>query len=349
MRLQESKTYLKDLDTAIEHSIGIEKLRNTCILITGASGTIGSFITDMLLRYNQINVAGIKICVAGRNINKLKNLFSFWNDHGLFIYQYDMNSSIQFNKEIDYVIHAAGNAHPTAFNSDPVGTIVGNINGTYNLLEYSRIHKARRFLYVSSGEVYGQGDISLDEFDEKYAGYVDISSTRSCYPSSKRTAENLCVSYKNQYKLDTVIVRPCHTYGPGITDTDSRANVQFIHNALNGEDIVMKSLGTQLRSYNYIADCAAAILTVLINGKMGEAYNIANPHVRVTIAQFAEIVAKLANCKVVFENPTNLDVTNRTPIAKQVLCSQKIEKLGWTGFFNIEMGIKHTIEILKGK
>lgn len=332
MRLQESKTYIKDIDIAIEHSVGIEKLKGTCILITGASGTIGSFITDMLLRYNQTNAAGMKICIAGRNISKLNDLFSFWNDDNLFVYKYDVTSNINFNREIDYVIHAAGNAHPIAFNSDPVGTIVGNINGAYNLLEYSRKYSAKRFLYVSSGEVYGQGDVSLDEFDEKYAGYVDISLPRSCYPSSKRTTENLCVSYRNQYNLDTIIVRPCHTYGPGITATDSRANVQFMRNALNGKDIVMKSLDTQLRSYNYIADCAAAMLTVLINGKTGEAYNIANSNVCITIAKFAETAAKIANCKVIFQNPTNSDIANRTPVSKQVLCSKKIENLGWTGY-----------------
>lgn len=201
------------------------------------------------------------------------------------------------NVSVDYVVHAAGNAHPTTFNRDPVGTIWGNIKGTYNLLEYCKSCKGKRFLYVSSGEVYGQGDLSVEEFEEKYAGYIDILSPRSCYPSSKRAVENLCASYYSQYGLETLIVRPCHTYGPGITMTDSRANAQFFRNVLNGEDIVMKSAGTQLRSYNYVADCASAILTVLFNGEAGQAYNIANPKVRITIAQLADIIAKKSGRK----------------------------------------------------
>lgn len=151
-----------------------------------------------------------------------------------------------------------------------------------------------------------------------------------------------------RYK-DEATLRPCHTYGPGITSTDSRANVQFIRNVLNGEDIVMKSAGTQMRSYNYIGDCASAIITVLINGESGQAYNIANPDVRITIAQLAKMIAIAAKRKVVFSDPDIIDIANRTPIVKQVLSTKKIEDLGWKGAFTAESGIRHTLDILQGK
>lgn len=346
MKLQENKTYINDLDMSINHSVNIQDLQGKSILITGATGTIGSFIADMILRYNQVYNAEIKLCLAGRNIEKLRNQYLFWNDKYLTYVQYDMRMHISFNFEPDFIIHAAGNAHPVAFNGDPVGTIVGNVSGTYDLLEYGRTHGTKRFLYVSSGEVYGQGDLSLDEFEENYAGYLDTLSPRSCYPISKRTAENLCVSYAKQYGMETVIVRPCHTYGPYITTTDSRANVQFIRNVLNGEDIVLKSAGTQMRSYNYIGDCASAIMTILVSGKNGQAYNTANPDVRITIAQLAEIIASTAGRKIVFADPNAADIANRTPIAKQVLSSKKLENLGWRGAFSIETGVKHTLDII---
>ena len=347
MAIQDSVTYIHDLDAAIQHSIRIEQLKESSVFVTGATGTIGSFIADMLFRYNQTADANITVCVAGRNVEKLKERFAFWNCDCLKVFQYDVMKPICFEYPVDYVIHAAGNAHPTAFNGDPVGTIVGNVQGTYELLEYTRMHGGKKFLYVSSGEVYGQGDISLDEFSEDYAGYVDTTSPRSCYPQSKRTTESLCASYSSQYGLETVVVRPCHTYGPNITATDSRANVQFIKNVLNDEDILMKSAGTQLRSYNYIADCASGIITVLINGKSGEAYNIANSSVRITIAELAEIIAKAGKKKVIFSEPTDLDIANRTPIAKQVLSCKKLETLGWKGTYSAEVGIEHTINILK--
>lgn len=349
MQLQKSQTYINDLDIAISHSIGLESFKQSSFLITGTTGTIGSFLVDMLLRYNQINKVKISVCVAGRNLEELKIRYNFWNDNDITFVKYDINNSIEFEQSVDYIIHTAGNAHPTAFNNDPVGTIVGNVMSTYNLLEYGRTHKTKRLLYVSSGEIYGQGDLTLNEFDEKYVGCIDITSPRSCYPSSKRTAENLCASYSSQFDLETVIVRPCHTYGPSITPTDSRAHAQFIRNALNDKDIVMKSVGSQLRSYNYIADCASAILTVLANGKTGEAYNISNSAVSITIAEMAKVIANKAGKKVIFTNPTALDLANRTPIAKQVLSSKKIEALGWTGYYTIEEGISHTLDILQGK
>lgn len=349
MGFQESKTYISDLDTSINHSVGIEQIKNKSILITGATGTIGSYIADMILRYNQTQNANVKICLAGRNVDKLKEEYSFWKDTSLCYVSYDVSSAIDFNFIPDYIIHAAGNAHPAAFNGDPVGTIIGNIEGTYNLLEYGREHGTKKLLYVSSGEVYGQGDLTLDEFEESYAGFIDTTSPRSCYPASKRAAENLCASYSKQYGLDTVVVRPCHTYGPCITPTDSRANAQFIRNALNGEDIILKSAGTQLRSYNYIGDCASAIITILIKGETGQAYNTANADVRITIVQLAEIIANITNRKVIFADPDAVDMANRTPIIKQVLSSKKLEMLGWKGAFSAEIGISHTLAIIQGK
>lgn len=349
MRIQDSETYISDLDLSVSHALGIEKLRAMSVLITGATGTIGSYIADMLLSFNKKQNARIKIYLAGRSIEKLMSMYSYWNDNNLQFVQYDVTNKISFDFHVDYIIHAAGNAHPTAFNEDPVGTIMGNIAGTYNLLEFGRTHGTKRLLYVSSGEVYGQGDLSIEEFEEGYSGYVDPLSPRSCYPSSKRTAENLCASYAKQFDLETVVVRPCHTYGPGITPTDSRVNAQFIRNVLNIEDIVMKSAGTQLRSYNYIGDCASAIITVLLKGENGQAYNIANPYVRITIAQLAELIAAVGGRRVIFTDPSALDIANRTPIAKQVLSTKKLESLGWKGVFSATTGIKHTIEILQGK
>lgn len=345
MNLRQSKLYTEDLETTLAHAVDIEKLYGKKVLITGATGTIGSFAADALIHLNQKVKANIRVLLAGRSVEKLQNQFG--NHDNVKYLPYDLNAPIEFDEAIDYVIHAAGNAHPAAFNGDPVGTIVGNIDSTHRLLEYMKNHGGKRCLYVSSGEVYGQGDISLDAFDETYSGYLDILSARSCYPLSKRMTENLCVSYWKQYDIESVIVRPCHTYGPFMTPSDNRAHTQFLHNALSGEDVVMKSAGTQMRSYNYVADCVAGLLTVLVNGNVGEAYNLANPKVRVTIAEFAEKIATAEECKVIFDNPTEADVANRSPIPKQILATGKLESLGWQPAFSIDLGIRHTLDILK--
>ena len=345
MNLRQSKLYTEDLETTLAHAVDIEKLYGKKVLITGATGTIGSFAADALIHLNQKVKANIRVLLAGRSVEKLQNQFG--NHDNVKYLSYDLNAPIEFDEAVDYVIHAAGNAHPAAFNGDPVGTIVGNIDSTHRLLEYMKNHGGKRCLYVSSGEVYGQGDISLDAFDETYSGYLDILSARSCYPLSKRMTENLCVSYWKQYDIESVIVRPCHTYGPFMTPSDNRAHTQFLHNALSGEDVVMKSAGTQMRSYNYVADCVAGLLTVLVNGNVGEAYNLANPKVRVTIAEFAEKIATAEECKVIFDDPTEADVANRSPIPKQILATEKLESLGWQPAFSIDLGIRHTLDILK--
>lgn len=345
MNLHQSTLYLEDVDRALKHVIGIENLCGKIVCITGATGTIGSFVADILIRFNQQNTPHIKLYLAGRDLRKLHEQFGNYDD--VKFLSYDMNNPIKFDAQIDYVIHAAGNAHPAAFNENPVGTILGNIKSTFGLLEYLKNHHGKRLLYVSSGEVYGRGDSLIDAFNEEYTGYVDVLSSRSCYPLSKRTAENLCVSYWKQYQVETIIVRPCHTYGPCITVTDNRAHAQFFHNAVLGNDIIMKSPGTQLRSYNYVGDCASALLSALINGTSGEAYNLANSEIKITIAQLAREIAKASGKKVIFENPSTLDIANQSPIPKQVLDTKKIEKLGWKPAFSIEEGVYHTLSILK--
>ncbi len=349
MNLYQSGTYLDDIQTAIDSTKDIEKLKGSSVLITGASGLIGSFVVDVLLEYNRKNAADITVYAAGRNTARLTERFSAVKTDKLCFVEHDVNNKPEFDFSVDYIIHAASPAYPAAFVSDPVGTVLSNVLGAQYLLEYAKDHGTKRFLFVSSGEVYGQADPSLTAFPEHYSGYVDPTQARSCYPASKRAAETLCVSYTQQYGLDTVIVRPCHTYGPNVTASDNRASVEFVNNAIAGEDIVMKSRGTQMRSYCYIADCASALLTVLTCGESAQAYNIANPDARVTIAGLAETVAQVAGTRVVFSEPDEAQKGQQTPITYAVLATDKLCSLGWNGKYSVEKGITNTIYVLQGK
>ncbi len=349
MFLYESKTYLKDLQVAIRSTKGIEQLRGGSVMVTGATGLIGSFIVDMLLEYNRSEQADIQVYALGRSIKRLTDRFDgVITDHLHFV-EHDVNRQPTFDFDVDYIIHAASNAYPASFAEDPVGTILNNVFGTQYLLDYAKEHHTKRFLFVSSGEVYGQGDPTLEAFQEDFSGYVNPTEPRSCYPSSKRTAETLCVSYTKQYNLDTVIVRPCHIYGPNTTASDNRASVQFMNNAIHGQDILMKSRGTQMRSYCYIADCGSAILSVLICGNSGEAYNIANPNARVTIAGLAEAIAETAGQKVIFAEPETNEKSQQTPITYAVLNSDKLCSLGWQGAYTVKRGVENTYQVLTGR
>ena len=347
MNFYKSESYKRDIEISVKATVAIEKLFNSSVLIAGGSGLIGSYMADMFLYANKHMNANITVYVMDLSSERLESRYEGADNDRLRFVEHNVNELPDFNFPVDYIIHAASPAFPAAFNSDPVGTIMSNILGTKHLLDYGKAHGTKRMLYISSGEVYGQGDISLESFEETYAGYVDSTSARSCYPNGKRAAETLCVSYTKQFGLDTVIVRPSHTYGPTVTKADNRANAQFVNKGLAGEDIVLTSAGNQMRSYTYLADSASAILSVLTSGESCNAYNIANSQSRTTIAGYAKEVAVQTGTKVIFADPDEVAKAEMTPIAKQVLSSKKLESLGWKGQFTIEEGIRHTLNIMR--
>lgn len=339
-----SELYMSDIRTAFLNTINSQKLQGKSVVITGATGLIGSFIVDMLMYANETLNYKINVYAVGRNIGRLQDRFVVYINNIYFhAIEQNVNDMVHFSFHADYIIHAAGNSYPAVFKQDPVGTITSNIYGTHNLLNYAKETNAEKFLFVSSGEIYGQHN--YDACKENDSGYVNPMEVRSCYPASKRAAENLCVAYAEQYGIDVSVVRPCHIYGPNVTSSDNRASVQFINNALNHENIVLKSAGQQFRSYCYIADCGSAILTVLLLETTKEVYNIANSKARVTIAEFAQIVAEQVGQEVILDTAT--DTKNDTPIKKAVLDSSKLENLGWSGQFDIHKGIQHTLKILQ--
>jgi len=338
--------YKNDLEDTINNTPDFEFLKNKRILVTGATGLIGSAIIDVLSYKNIKDKWNIHIYAAGRDKGKIAQRFEqiYGEDFFSFV-PYDASREIDFTLDVDYIIHAASNAHPIAYSEQPVETMISNLYGINNLLSYAKKHHVTRILYISSSEVYGQKDNNLPYKENDY-GFIDILNPRACYPLSKKAAETLCISYKKEYGLDVVIVRPGHVYGPTMSDTDSRASAQFIRNVLNGQDIVMKSPGMQLRSYCYVFDCVSAILTVLIRGSSGEAYNISNKNSIVTIRQLAECLAELSGRRIIYENPQDKELQGYNMMTYSVLDSEKLEKLGWKGLYNLHEGVKRTLRIL---
>lgn len=293
------------------------------VLITGATGLIGSRLAEKMLEANDCNVFA-----AGRNMERAMKRFAAFADNPHFHFvQYDVTAPLQCDVSFDYIIHAASNASPNFFAEKPVEVMMSNLLGVKNLLDYGKSHGLKRFLYVSTGEVYGEGDGRV--FTEDYQGYVDINSPRSCYPSSKRATETLCAAYGKEYGIDFVIARPCHTYGPGFTEQDNRVYAQFIRNVLNGEDIIMKSTGSQMRSWLYVDDCVEGLITILRKGASGEAYNIADASSNISIRQLAEMIADIAGRQVIIDLPSDAEKAGYNPVTKSVFSTQKLEALGW--------------------
>lgn len=229
----------------------------------------------------------------------------------------------------------------------PADTLLANVLGTKNLLEYGLAQGMERFLFVSSGEAYGQPDENQDDFVEGYCGPLDLTSPRSCYPEGKRAAEVLCQSYRSQFGADVVIVRPCHLFGPTMSRSDSRAVAEFLWAAAEGRDIVLKSDGLKERSHCYVADAVQGLLAALEKGESGQAYNIADRRYQMTIRAFAEQAAEAGGCRVVFDLPSDMESRGYSRVSRQVLDAGKLEGLGWKPGYSIENGVAEAIRILR--
>ncbi|MBO5204838.1 MAG: NAD-dependent epimerase/dehydratase family protein [Prevotella sp.] len=266
------------------------------ILVTGATGLIGSALVDLFMEEGLHDVYA-----AGRNEERAKRRFAKYTGNSRFHFvRHDVCRPLDGDTRYHLIVHAASGADPRSFSTDPVGVMTANIDGVRNLLDYGRNHGMERLLYVSSGEVYGS-DNGEKLWREEDSGYVDTMTPRACYPSSKRAAETLCVAYAAQYGLDVVVARPCHTYGANFTESDNRAYAQFMRNVVNGEDIVLNSDGSQYRSWIYVKDCAEALRTILYKGVSGTAYNVADEQSCVTIKELAELIAKAGGRNVIIQ------------------------------------------------
>ena len=318
-----------------------EKLSGCNILVTGATGLIGSCLVDMLMTNPNKDY---QVYALGRNKKRAQDRFLQFKDAPSFHFLIgDVTQPLTYDEPFHFIIHAASNGSPNFFANNPVEVMKSNLYGVSNLIEYGLVHEMKRFLYVSTGEVYGINDASL--LDESSYGFVDILNTRSCYPSSKRAAETLAMCYAGEYGADVVVARPCHTYGPHFTESDNRVYAQFIRNVINGDDIVMKSAGSQYRSWCYVEDCVSALLYILLKGKRGEAYNIADKSSVVSIRELAEMIAHIAGRKVLMQVPSDIEKKGFTPIKRAVFDTAKLEALGWMVNGTMEEKLRLTIDI----
>ena len=340
----ENRVRQNDLNELAQDGI-FEGLNNSTVLVTGATGLIGSEIVLGILAANRIRNLNIKVVALVRNYKKAQEIFkNVLARKELEIVVQDINDEISYEEDVDYIIHCASNTSSKDFVEKPVETISTIYNGTNNILKLAKDKKVRSVLYLSSLEVYGNFEKDSLVKEDEY-GYLDILNPRSSYSQGKRLAETLCISYCKEFDIDIKIARLTQTFGAGISKDDNRVFAQFARAAVKKENIILHTKGDTIRNYCYLTDAVSAILTILIKGKSSNSYNVANTDTCISIKNMAELVAKDNNISVEFQ--INDKERGYNPTIKICLDSSKLYALGWQAKIGIEEMFFRLISYLK--
>lgn len=338
----------EDLDF-IADNIDLKKIENLTILITGATGLIGSRIVLALLCYNRRKNCRIKVLALVRDISKAERIYGELLDRpDLQLVINDITRCISIEQNVDYIIHCASVTASKIMIEKPVETIKTAIEGTENILELARKKDIMSMVYVSSMEMYGSF-IENDDITEDKLGYINPLALRSNYPESKRMCENMCIAYMHEYGVPVKIARLSQVFGAGLLPGENRVFAQFARSAINGTDIVLHTLGKSEGNYCYLSDAIRALLILLMNGSNGEAYNISNPESHTTIVDMAQMVADkiaLGKINVVFDIPEH-NVFGYASDTRMKLNSDKMQSLGWKPTYNLEDSYRRLVASMK--
>jgi nucleoside-diphosphate-sugar epimerase len=340
------ETMSDDFRDLFSRGLDYKNFEGRTILIAGATSFIISYLADAFLFYND-NLAKrpIKLICIARNREKAENRFRKHlerEDFELIIQ--DITQPISIECEVDVIIHAASQASPKYYGSDPTGTFNSNVIGTYNLLEFARTKSTKDFLFLSSGEVYGQ--IDKPAVSEKDYGYIDCTDLRACYSEGKRAGETMCVCYAHQFGINAKIARLFHTYGPNMPEDDGRVYVDFLMNIRHCKDIVMKSDGSAVRTFTYVTDALDGFLRIILKGEPGQAYNVSNKSQTMSILDLAQrLVSEFSERQIKVVQTVRRTDPNYIPtqIKGNAPDTSKIEGLGFCPKITVEQGFRKLV------
>lgn len=339
----------EDIERILQAPFPWLQFQGKTVLVTGAAGFLPAYMVETLLCLNEQNRDQKTTVIAlVRNLEKARRRFAHHLDRKdlRFLVQ-DASSPVAADFPIHFIIHAASQASPRQYGTDPVGTMSANILGTSHLLELASRNGPATVLYLSSSEVYGALDAAHMPVAEHTFGSLDPANVRSCYAESKRAAETICTSWAHQHGVPAKIVRPFHTYGPGLSLDDGRVFADFVADILAGRAIAMHSDGSARRAFCYIADAVEGFFAVLLKGIPGTAYNIGNPDAESSILDLAErlVVAfpekRLSVVRADSAPPPGYLDSRVSVITPDI---RRARLLGWQPRIGIEEGFRRTVE-----
>lgn len=302
------------------------------ILVTGATGLIGSTLVYCLLALKR----NVEITCPVRDLEKAQKMYGDKASEINFI-ECDLVNYLKGLSSKDYfhfIVHCASPTVGKYMTEHPVETYELAYETTRALLKHAQLTDVRSLVYVSSLEYYGQ---NFDDtiITEDKLGYVDNAAPRSSYPLGKRAAEYLCAAYTQEYGVNAKIARLTQTFGAGVKADDNRVFAQFARSVINGEDIVLHTKGESAKPYCYTTDCISAILYILLNGKKGEAYNVANQDTYISIRGMAEFLRDNFNPQIDVRIESHTEM-GYAPVTKLHLSSEKLMALGWKPKHNLK-------------
>lgn len=318
-----------------------EKLKGATIVVTGATGLIGSAFVRCLTSLKQ----GVKFILPVRNRNKGEAIFEGETEN-LEIVETGLKEF--FDKgdfDCDYIIHCASPTNGKFMTEHPAETFLLPIETTRALLDYSLrrkgTHPVKGIVYLSSIEYYGRmtGD---GEVREDAHGYVDPQSARSSYALGKQASEYLGYCYATEYGIPFRSARLTQTFGAGIPKEDNRVFAQFARSVIGGNDIVLRTEGRSAKPYCYTTDCVSALIYILLKGENGEAYNVASPGTYVTIRELAGMFREMFNPGIeVRVEP--IENSGYAPDTQVNLNSERLQALGWRPRYGLREMLKRLV------
>lgn len=337
-----------DLERIAAADLPWSRLIGQTVMVTGGGGFLAAYLVKSLLTANDQHGLNLQVMAVARSMGSVESRLALYLAHpALHVSLHDIAQPLPADfPAADFIVHSASQASPKYYGVDPVGTLMANAMGTLYLLDHAVKHHSSGFLFFSSGEVYGlpvNPDLPVTERDY---GYVDPLQVRSCYAESKRIGETMCAAWAQQHGLHANVVRPFHTYGPGMALDDGRVFADFVADVVASRDIVLKSDGLAQRPFCYIADATLGFLTVLLKGGTAQAYNVANPSTEISMRDLAYTVAGLfpeRSVSVRFDVPPASNAYLKSPIVRSCPSIAKISELGWTPHIAIAEGFRRTI------
>jgi dTDP-glucose 4,6-dehydratase/UDP-glucuronate decarboxylase len=272
----------------------LPRFAGSTVLISGASGFLMSYIVETLLAWNATEAGPPCRVLALDNFKtgRPDRLAHLDGRADLSIVRHDVSHPLQLDEPVHWIVHGASIASPTVYRQFPLETITANVDGTRHLLDLAQRCGARGMIVMSTSEIYGDPDPRSIPTPEDYRGYVSCTGPRACYDESKRMAETLAVTYHRLFGTRIKLIRPFNVYGPGLRLDDRRVLPDFLTCLLENRPIELLSDGAPTRSFCYVTDAIALMLRTLASDFAGDAINVGNDEVEISMLDLARTVSQ---------------------------------------------------------